>query len=222
MICIGHMPLWFEVAICIGHIPPWYTFEFYSTSVENVIVYRAETLGALANVCRLYLLWWIYTNWMLADLPNRHTVAHFAKVKFGSMFALKRALNSWNAIGHILGLWVLVIIVFGYFYRCFEMTSCQLPGSTHPECARTEAKTWFLPDMSDTYEKHNDPYMWNSCWFIFITMTTVGYGDITPNTHLGRIIATSACFCGLTITACGIATSACFCGLTITAVTDSS
>ena len=32
------------------------------------------------NVCRLYLLWWLYTDWMLNDLPNRHTVSHFAKV----------------------------------------------------------------------------------------------------------------------------------------------
>ena len=62
------------------------------------------------------------------------------QVKFGSLFALKRALNSWNAIGHILGFWALLIVIFGYFYRSFEMTSCQLPGSTHPGCDDVSAK----------------------------------------------------------------------------------
>jgi len=34
-------------------------------------------------------------------------------------------------------------------------------------------------------------------WVIIITMTTVGYGDGYPSTHLGRLIAAVACLIGM-------------------------
>jgi hypothetical protein len=33
-------------------------------------------------------------------------------------------------------------------------------------------------------------------WCIIITMTTVGFGDFYPSTHLGRVIGVLACFWG--------------------------
>jgi len=49
---------------------------------KNYLEFHFEfQMGALFNLLRLYLVWWIFTDWMLRDLPNRHTVAHFAKVQ---------------------------------------------------------------------------------------------------------------------------------------------
>lgn len=39
-------------------------------------------------------------------------------------------------------------------------------------------------------------YLWNSMWCVIITMTTVGFGDFVPKTHLGRCIAIMACIWG--------------------------
>ena len=39
-----------------------------------------------------------------------------------------------------------------------------------------------------------DVYITNAMWFIFITMTTVGYGDISPDTNVGRFFSVLACF----------------------------
>lgn len=39
--------------------------------------------------------------------------------------------------------------------------------------------------------------IWNGFWIIGITISTVGYGDIVPKTHVGRIVCTVASILGL-------------------------
>ena len=41
----------------------------------------------------------------------------------------------------------------------------------------------------------------NAIWYVIITIFTVGYGDITPTTNIGRFIAIIAALCGLIISA---------------------
>lgn len=33
-------------------------------------------------------------------------------------------------------------------------------------------------------------------WLEIVTFTTVGYGDLYPQTHIGRMITIFACYCG--------------------------
>lgn len=40
-------------------------------------------------------------------------------------------------------------------------------------------------------------YVWNGFWLIGITISTVGYGDIVPKTHIGRVLCTIAAILGL-------------------------
>lgn len=40
-------------------------------------------------------------------------------------------------------------------------------------------------------------YKINPIWQMFVTMSTVGYGDIVPKSHLGRLITGLACIWGM-------------------------
>jgi potassium intermediate/small conductance calcium-activated channel subfamily N protein 2 len=40
-------------------------------------------------------------------------------------------------------------------------------------------------------------YSWNAMWCIFVSMTTVGYGDYYSKTQIGRVISIIACIIGI-------------------------
>ena len=43
--------------------------------------------------------------------------------------------------------------------------------------------------------------IWNSLWWTIVTMTTVGYGDMAPDSSLGRVLAIIIMFCGISLIA---------------------
>jgi hypothetical protein len=49
--------------------------------------------------------------------------------------------------------------------------------------------------LSDASGQHFDSYF-NCLWVTVITITTVGYGDIYPKTHIGRLVGITACLSG--------------------------
>ena len=80
-----------------------------------------------------------------------------------------------------------VTIVFAYIVRIWES-----PFYTAASDG-TDALTPF------------DSYL-NACWFIIITITTVGYGDYTPVTPMGRFFSILVCFVGTFLISILIAT----------------
>lgn len=40
-------------------------------------------------------------------------------------------------------------------------------------------------------------YLYNAMWLVITTMTTVGYGDIYPQTHFGRFFGVVSCLIGM-------------------------
>jgi hypothetical protein len=48
----------------------------------------------------------------------------------------------------------------------------------------------------------NDLYLWSALWMAWSTTATIGYGEITPTTHLGRVVCCFVSFVGVAFAAC--------------------
>lgn len=53
----------------------------------------------------------------------------------------------------------------------------------------------YTPTSINYFQDWN--YQWNAMWCIFVSMTTVGYGDFYPKTQFGRFICILACLVGV-------------------------
>ncbi|CAG2118937.1 unnamed protein product, partial [Medioppia subpectinata] len=58
------------------------------------------------------------------------------------------------------------------------------------------SQSMFLYEWED---EDNNVGIFDAFWFGYITLTTVGYGDITPKTKLGRAMTCVLAFCGICI-----------------------
>ena len=182
--------IWFEMLILIPHIPPFYTDSFGIENMKNLIVYRIESIGTVYNLMRSYTFWRFFRDIRLRDMPKRYTIANFTGVKFNSIFVLKKSLEGWNGVGMIIFLWGWAILGLGYFFRIAEFSACLLQYKDHPECAPGGLGLKFTQDNGITWEVPvRDTFPMNGFWMMFITSTTVGYGDIWAHTHFGRMAA---------------------------------
>ncbi len=75
----------------------------------------------------------------------------------------------------LLVIFLLTVVCFGFSLRNFELHYWE----TQPKL------------------EQNWRYHWNAMWCIFVSMTTVGYGDFYPKTHLGRVVTIAACLVGM-------------------------
>lgn len=91
-----------------------------------------------------------------------------------SGFAFK-ALQKEKPFLTLMVIFVLTCVCFGFSLRIFEMHYWESQVSLN----------------------QNWRYHWNALWCVFVSMTTVGYGDFFPKTHYGRFIVILACIVGV-------------------------
>lgn len=181
------------------HLPPGCTFEFGTTTLQNYVVYRAETLFCLWNTLRLYLLWRLVRDRALNSIPQLFTIAHYTEVRLGSSYVTKRLLKSWASIFYLATVWAGLILLFAYWFRSMENTACLIETTKDSHCQQHNARFWSLVG-DEEFEKVNDLYMWNHIWLIFIVSTKGNNGAFRPTTHSSRFVAACASTCGIILT----------------------
>ena len=115
---------------------------------------------------------------------KRTSTGHVATILYHqphSLTATKKVISD-NPISVLFLAFMATLSVFAYFITIFERPGVNRSG---------------YPDTILGY-KHIYNQAW---WYIWTTMTTIGYGDWFPLTPLGRVSAVLASLCGLVLTA---------------------
>ena len=153
---------WAEIIICGIHCPPFISQEVSTSTYDNLVVYRIETLATLYNTLRFYLIWKYLRDRELALIPRRHMITGFTGAKFGSVYVLKTLLRGWNGLITIAILWTFALVIFAYWFRAAEITACALSTTVSTKCELEVSKAWSM--YGRNLDHSNDFYVWDALW----------------------------------------------------------
>jgi len=165
--------MFIELVICAIHCPPGVDYELNFKQLRGSLVLSLDAMMTSLMLTRVYLVFRIvriYSRW-----ANDHAdeCCQIFGCHSNTLFVLKSLFKErpFMTLGVSM---CLSITIFGMATRTFER-----------------------PYNDDNGHKMDFDYVWNAMWMIVITMTTVGYGDFYPQTHMGRFVVVIACFCGV-------------------------
>jgi hypothetical protein len=126
------------------------------------------------SVFRFVFIYKIFKNFTVWSSEYAESRCEKNVCSADTLFAFK-ALQKENPFFTLLVIFVLTCVCFGFSLRIFEMH--------YWETQENLIQNW--------------RYHWNAMWCVFVSMTTVGYGDFFPKTHFGRVIVIIACVVGI-------------------------
>lgn len=173
----------FEIMVFFLHPNPVFiekTYKQYNVRYEVEIETRINSIFTLVCFLRFYYLVKMYLIKSDYFCPRTARIGRLWGLDLETYFALKANLIAKPYQTFML-LFFSILFVGMYATRIFEID---------------------LDDYSGF--KYRD--IWNAIWAMFITMTTVGYGDKYPNSIGGRIIGIFNCFLGAFLISLSVST----------------
>ncbi|KAH9488605.1 Potassium voltage-gated channel protein egl-36 [Bulinus truncatus] len=113
---------------------------------------------------------------------------HHTIIDFMPFLRLMRAFRIFRLIRRVPGLWIMMYTLKASFKELSLMLVFLLVGTL-----LFSSVIFFVDDPS---EFRSIPH---GFWWAIITMTTVGYGDISPKTALGQVVGSITAVCGVLI-----------------------
>lgn len=168
--------IFIEILICAIHSPP--SLDNFKISVQTLdgTYVDADVDFFLSSwiLLRMYLIFKYFafnSKWAEVEVEK---ICNDFYTEGGILFAVKAEFND-NPYLMVLISISITIFVFGYALRNIELA-------------------FSLPTPENMFHDWSNSF--NGFWCIVITILTVGYGDLYPQTVLGKIIAVMSCLCG--------------------------
>lgn len=163
----------FEVCVVSVHSPPGYDRTIEFEQLDGTLVLSVNNVLTSLMLLRAFLI--LRVVWHFSRMSAEKATQFCGEVgcEANTMFVFKALFKEKPFIMLSCGMFV-SIFIFALAVRVYER-----PYKVNEELGL------------------NYNYVWNSMWLVVLTMTTVGYGDIYPNTHIGRFIIVIACFWGV-------------------------
>jgi len=162
-----------EVLICFIHIPPFIDVGLRTFN-------ERQWLDYLTILCftKIYIFVRLMKEKSPLNSNSGRFIGSFTNIEFTDLFYVKTWLkdNPFAAM-----LYAVVALLFTCSYMIY------LAERVHPvDCSEVAGKFSSYP---------------NALWLIIVTVFTVGYGELAPQTDIGRFIAIVAALCGLVLSA---------------------
>ena len=141
--------------------------DYYSSSYKI-------PLNSIFTSISNFRIWFIFKLYLVSSVSYTQRSFRLAKingVKLGLKFPFKANMAD-NSLKINVILFVICLLMFSYDLRIYER---------------------YFDELN---ESNLGNYL-NDIWFTFITMTTVGYGDISPKSFFGRLISVVTCLFGV-------------------------
>jgi hypothetical protein len=163
-----------ECLACVFHTAPTLSFSIISSDVQGTeVIYSYQMLSVLWMGARFFVIIRFIKEQMLLlqRTPCIEILAGLAKIKLDTRFASKMWFNH-HTMTRLVAMLISLIV-----YSAYCANVCDRPVADSQQLAFAD-----------------------SLWMIFITIATVGFGDIVPKTHCSRFMAGLAMVGGLGVT----------------------
>ena len=157
-----------EMLVCIIHIPYGMDFDIVIEFRSIKAFYRGEMIVTMFIFIRLYHVVRVLRDWTLIRFKNAMFLSKLVHVEQDTAYALKVLLHE-NPVAFVIGGLLSTLILFGYLLRTYDTTARPLTEKF---------------GLSQAY------------WISLLSLTTVGYGDDVPKSHLGRIMVVLLVYVG--------------------------
>lgn len=169
-----------EMLICGLFYPPYMNNVLSGTIMDLYYVYNMNALVSFFVMLKCYIILRVYSYFSRWTSAEAISVCNKYNVRSGVHFAVKAELKKRTYT--MLSIMMLVsLVILSFAMRTFEY------GVKDPSNSRS------LKGDNDLQS------LINCVWLVIVTMTTVGYGDLFPKSHLGRFIGVVACIIGMLI-----------------------
>ena len=164
-----------ECIACAFHTAPLVSFSISTNDVGNIpVTYSYQMVSVLWMGSRFFVIvrYLKQSMLILQRAPCVEILAGLAKIRLDSRFASKLWFNH-NSMRRLLGMLIVLIV-----YTAYCSNICDRPIADSQQLSFAD-----------------------SLWMMFITVATVGYGDIVPKTHCSRFMASCSMVGGIAVTA---------------------